>query len=33
VLVFTGSATGDLLEAVRRHREDRSSKIGKRVNR
>ena len=33
VLVFTGSATGDLLEAVKRHREERSSKIGKRANR
>ncbi|MBW2580667.1 MAG: AbrB/MazE/SpoVT family DNA-binding domain-containing protein [Deltaproteobacteria bacterium] len=33
VLVFTGSATGDLLEALKRHREERSSKIGKRVNR
>ncbi len=33
VLVFTGSATGDLLEALRRHREERSSKVAKRVNR
>ncbi len=32
-LVFTGSATGDLLEALKRHREDRSRKIGKRPNR
>lgn len=33
VLVFTGSVTEDLLEALKRHREERSSKIGKRVNR
>ena len=33
VLVFAGSATGDLLEAVKRHREGRSSRIEKRANR
>ena len=33
VLVFKGSATGDLLEAVKRHRKERSSTIAKRMNR
>jgi len=28
VLVFTGTATGDLMEAVRAHREERLLKVG-----
>ncbi|HLE40693.1 MAG TPA: AbrB/MazE/SpoVT family DNA-binding domain-containing protein [Nitrospirota bacterium] len=28
VLVFTGAATGDLMEAVRAHREERLRKVG-----
>jgi AbrB family looped-hinge helix DNA binding protein len=31
VLVFTGSARGDMLEAIKRHREERSNRIARRV--
>ena len=31
VLIFTGSASGDLLEAVKEHRRERTGKITQRV--
>jgi AbrB family looped-hinge helix DNA binding protein len=33
ILVFTGSASGNLLESIKRHREERSEKITRRVGR
>ena len=31
VLVFTGLATGDMLEAIQRHREDQTRLVGRRA--